>query len=408
MPNPFQNALTQLKRAREAGGLSNDVLARMETPEREIRVAIPILMDDGSIKIFNGYRIQHSSARGPYKGGIRLHPQADVNEVKALALWMTMKTAVAGIPMGGGKGGITVDPKTLSRAELERLSRGWVRTLYRDLGPKIDVPAPDVNTTPEIMAWMSDEFEKLTGDKTGATFTGKPLGKGGSEGRGSATGLGGFIVFNALSKKLNLPKNARVAIQGMGNVGGHAARIFAEHGYKIIAMSDSRGGIFNEKGLDPKAIEEYKRAHGSLAGFSGAKAVSNAELLELETDVLIPAALENQITSANAKNIKAKVILELANGPTTPEADDILLEREITVIPDILANSGGVIVSFFEWEQNLKREHWSEKDVCEKLKIILEREAAAVWKRAKNLSTDLRRAAFVIALERVEAALKAK
>ena len=408
MENPFQNALTQLSRACQAGGLSNEILARMEAPEREIRAAIPVLMDNGRTKIFEGYRVQHSSARGPYKGGIRFHPQTDIDEVRALAFWMTLKTAVAGIPMGGGKGGVTVDSKALSHGELERLSRGWVRALYRNLGPKIDVPAPDVNTTSEIMAWMADEYEKLTGDKTGATFTGKPLNKGGSEGRDQATGLGGFMVFNALHEKLGLPENASVAIQGMGNVGGNAARIFAKHGYTVVAMSDSRGGIFNEKGLNPVAVEKYKREHGSLSGFSSAKAISNAELLELEVDILIPAALENQITLENAKNIKAKVVLELANGPTTPEADDILFEKKITVIPDILANSGGVIVSFFEWEQNLKGEHWSEKEVREKLKTILEREAIAVWKRAEKYSTDLRRAAFIVALERIEIAQKAK
>lgn len=408
MINPFQNALTQLKRACEAGKFGREIFARMEAPEREIRVAIPVLMDDGSTKIFEGYRVQHSSIRGPYKGGIRFHHHTDINEVKALAFWMTMKSAVAGIPMGGGKGGVTVDTKALSRGELERLSRGWVRALYRDLGPKIDVPAPDVNTTPEIMTWMEDEYEKLTGDKTKATFTGKPLNKGGSEGRDQATGLGGFIVFNALREKLNLPENASIAIQGMGNVGGNAARIFAEHGHKIIAMSDSHGGIFNKEGLRPDAVEKYKREQGSLSGFPEAKAISNAELLELETDLLIPAALENQVTSKNADNIKAKVILELANGPITPEADDILFDKKIQVIPDILANSGGVIVSFFEWEQNLKDERWNAKEVNEKLKTILEREAATVWKRATALSTDLRRAAFVVALERLETAQKIK
>ena len=408
MVNPFQNALNQLKRACQIGGLSKEIFARMEVPEREIRVAIPVLMDNGSTKIFEGYRVQYSNACGPYKGGIRFHQDTNMDEVRALAFWMTLKTAVAGIPIGGGKGGVTVDPKILSHGELEKLSRGWARALYRDLGPKIDVPAPDVNTTPEIMSWMVDEYEKLTGDKTKATFTGKPLNNGGSEGRDQATGLGGFIVFDALREKFNLPKNASVAVQGMGNVGGNAARIFAEHGYTVVAMSDSRVGIFNGNGLNPEAVEKYKREQGSLSGFPGAKAISNAELLMLEADVLMPAALENQITLENAKDVKAKAVLELANGPMTPEADDILFEKKITVIPDILANAGGVIVSFFEWDQNLKGEHWSEMEVHEKLKIILEREAMAVWKRAENLSTDLRRAAFVIALERIEAAQKAK
>jgi glutamate dehydrogenase len=404
MDNLFQNAVTQLKRACECGKLGDEILAYMKISEREIRVAIPVLMDDGSTRMFEGYRVQHSSARGPYKGGIRFHPQTDINEVNALAFWMTLKTAVAGIPMGGGKGGITVNPKILSKGELERLSRGWVRALYRNLGPKTDIPAPDVNTTPEIMAWMVDEYEKITGDKTKASFTGKPMNIGGSEGRDGATGLGGFIVFNILREKLNLPLNTRIAIQGMGNVGGNAARIFVEQGYKVVAMSDSRCGIYNKEGLEPVAVENYKRNNGSLVGFPGVKALSNSELLELEADVLVPAALENQITKENAGNIKAKVILELANGPTTLDADDILYARKIRVVPDILANSGGVIVSYFEWEQNLKGERWSEKEVNEKLKTILEREASIVWDRGIELSTDLRRGAFIVALERIKQA----
>lgn len=403
--NPFNNALSQLKRAHALSDLDPEIFARLEIPEREIRVAIPVLMDDGSTKLFEGYRVQHSSARGPYKGGIRFHPQADINEVKALALWMTLKTAVAGIPMGGGKGGVTVDPKSLSHSELERLSRGWVKALYRDLGPKIDVPAPDVNTTPEIMSWMVDEYAKLTGDVSGAAFTGKPVAAGGSEGRDRATGLGGFIAFSAIKDALNLPAKARVAIQGMGNVGGFAAEVFAEAGYSVIAMSDSKSAVHNPAGLDVAAVMSYKDSHGSLAGFPGGAAITNAELLTLDTDVLIPAALENQITAENAPLIKAKVILELANGPTTPEADDLLFSKGIPVIPDILANSGGVLVSYFEWEQNLKGEHWSEADVLERLKVVMEREARNVAERAKHLATDMRRGAFVIALERIAAAL---
>ncbi len=403
MTNPFQNALTQLERARVAGNLREDTITRMMHPEREIRVSIPVTMDSGSVQLFEGYRVQHSSKRGPYKGGIRFHPKADINEVKALALWMTLKTAVANIPMGGGKGGITVDPKALSHGELERLSRGWVRALYRDLGPDIDVPAPDVNTTPEVMSWMVDEFEKLTGDKTRAAFTGKPVGQGGSLGRDKATGLGGYLVFSALQERLGVPAGARVAIQGMGNVGGHAARIFTEQGHIVVAMSDSRSAIYCSSGLDPKAVEEYKRVHGSLAGFPGAESITNAELLTLPVDVLIPAALENQITEANAADINATVVLELANGPTTPGADDILFARKIRVIPDILANAGGVIVSTFEWEQNRAGQQWTEKEVYEKLKAILDTEAVAIWQRASELSTDLRRGAFVVALERLGA-----
>jgi glutamate dehydrogenase len=406
--NAFDNALSQLKRAAKIARVKPELLERMQSPEREVRVSIPVRMDDGTLKIFEGYRVQHSSVRGPYKGGIRFHPDADINEVKALSLWMTMKCAVADIPMGGGKGGITVDPKQLSKSELERLSRGWVRRLAPVLGPKVDVPAPDVNTTPEIMGWMVDEYQKITGDKTKASFTGKPINKGGSEGRGVATGTGGFFAFDALRKEFDIPEGASIAIQGMGNVGGNAAKIFSAHGYKIVAMSDSKGGIFNKDGLDVASVLSYKEKTKSLKGFPGAKEVSNAKLLELPADVLIPAALENQITAKNAARIKARMVLELANGPTTPEADDILLSRKITVVPDILANAGGVVVSTFEWEQNLKRVHWSEEIVLKKLKTILQRQSGEIAKRARSAKTDLRRAAFAIALERIESALNKK
>jgi glutamate dehydrogenase (NAD(P)+) len=400
--DPFQNALLQLARAKEVSGIRDVTIERMAVPEREIRVSIPVLMDDGSERIFEGYRVQHSSARGPYKGGIRYHAQADLQEVKALAFWMTLKTAVANLPMGGGKGGITVDPYLLSATELERLSRGWVRALYRDLGPHVDVPAPDVNTTPQIMGWMLDEYEKLTGDSTRAAFTGKSLDAGGSEGRGQATGLGGFYVFDALRKELAIADGATVAIQGMGNVGGHAASIFASRGYKVVAMSDSKGAVYAENGLDPVTVEAYKKEHHGLDGYPNAFSITNAELLTLKVDVLVPSALENQITEQNAKDIQARLIVELANGPTTPAADDLLFARGIPVIPDILANCGGVIVSTFEWEQNLKNEHWSEEEVHAKLKDILDREAKNIFAHAASMKSDLRRAAFVVALERIE------
>ncbi len=404
--NAFDNALSQLKRAAKIARMRPELLERMQSPEREVRVSIPVKMDDGSLKIFEGYRVQHSSVRGPYKGGIRLHPDTDINEVKALALWMTMKCAVADIPMGGGKGGVTVDPKQLSKAELERLARGWVRRLAPVLGPKVDVPAPDVNTTPEIMQWMVDEYEKITGDRTRAAFTGKPVKYGGSEGRGIATGMGGFYAFDALRERFGIKHGASIAIQGMGNVGGNAANIFSEHGYKIVAMSDSKGGIFNERGLDVAAVIRYKEKNKSLKGFPGARAVSNEKLLELPADVLIPAALENQINEKNAKRIQAHMVLELANGPTTPEADDILLAHKIVVVPDILANAGGVIVSTFEWEQNLKRTHWSEAVVLKKLKAIMRKQSEVIGDRARREKIDLRRAAFAVALERIESALK--
>ena len=405
MKNPFENALSQIDRAVAVQGFDDDFLARLRDAEREVRISIPVLMDSGHTKMFEGYRVQHNSARGPYKGGIRFHPQTEINEVRALALWMTMKTAVVNLPMGGGKGGVTVDPKTLSVGELERLSRGWVRMLAPIIGPHSDVPAPDVNTTPQIMAWMVDEYEKITGDKTRATFTGKPLNCGGSEGRGEATGRGGWFVFDVLRKFVGLEKKCDVVVQGMGNVGGNAARIFRENGACIIAMSDSRGGVYDAGGLDPAAVEAYKKGRGSLDGFP-ARTISNAELLELECDVLVPAALENQITAENAPRIKARMVLELANGPTTPEADDILLAKGIMVVPDILANAGGVAVSTFEWEQNLKNERWGEKEVVEKLRTQLSPEALNVHARADLLHTDLRRAAFIVALERIRKVIK--
>jgi glutamate dehydrogenase/leucine dehydrogenase len=397
----FKNALVQLARAGDAANLEPSSLEKIATPDRELTAELLVTMDDGSTRTFSGYRVQHSNVRGPYKGGIRFHPDADMDEVKALAFWMSLKTALTNIPLGGGKGGVAVEPKELSSAELERLSRAWVQAFHESIGPSQDIPAPDVNTTPEIMSWMVDEYSKLTGDTTRASFTGKPIHAGGSEGRTVATALGGFIVFNVLREVLGIEPSASVAIQGMGNVGGYAAHIFSAQGYRVVAMSDSKSGVYNPDGLVVEDVEAYKKANGTLVGFPDAESVTNSELLELPADILIPAALENQITTNNAQNIQARVVLELANGPTTPEADDILFENGVTVIPDILANSGGVVVSYFEWDQNLKGEHWSEEDVQAKLTDILEREAVQVWERAQELSTDMRRAAFVTALERL-------
>lgn len=404
MNNPFQNAMLQLDRATKVKQFSKEFLSRLQQPNREIRISIPIKMDDGSLSIFEGYRVQYNNARGPYKGGIRYHQDTDINEVKALAFWMALKCAVANIPMGGGKGGITVDPKKLSKTELERLSRGWIKLMAPVIGPQVDVPAPDVNTTPEIMSWMVDEYEKITGDKTHAVITGKPIEVGGSEGRGPATGLGGFYVFDVIRKKMAMPDSCKVVIQGFGNVGGNAAQILTDHGHTIIAISDSKGAIMKEDGIDIKLLNEYKKENGQIAGFPGSKIITNEELLLLECDVLVPAALENQLTENNAKDIKAKLVLELANGPTTPEADDILFSRNIPVIPDILANAGGVTVSTFEWEQNLKGEHWTEVDVFSKLQKIMEEETEIIFNKATELKTDIRRAAFIVALERIEKA----
>jgi glutamate dehydrogenase (NAD(P)+) len=406
MSDPFQNALLQLKRATKIKSFNPEFLSRLEQPNREVRISIPVVMDNGSLSIFEGYRVQYNNARGPYKGGIRYHQDTDISEVKALAFWMALKCAVVNIPMGGGKGGITVDPKKLSKTELERLSRGWIQGMAPVIGPQMDVPAPDVNTTPEIMSWMVDEYAKITGDTTGAVITGKPIENGGSEGRGSATGLGGFYVFDVAREKLKLPDSCKVVIQGIGNVGGHAAEILQKHGHVITGLSDSKGAIYKEDGIDVHELLAYKKEKGQITGFPGSQTITNEELLVLPCDVLIPAALENQITEENAGDIKAKMILELANGPTTPEADDILHERGIVVIPDILANAGGVTVSTFEWEQNLKKEHWEEEHVYVKLKKIMDEETNLIFSRSQELNTDLRRTAFIVALERIEQATK--
>ncbi|MEI6581235.1 MAG: Glu/Leu/Phe/Val dehydrogenase [bacterium] len=402
MQNPFENAMEQLDKVAKIKNFDASFIERFRRPDRDIRISIPVKMDNGNIKIFEGYRVEYNNALGPYKGGIRYHKDTEINEVKALAFWMSIKCAVAGIPMGGGKGGITVDPKDLSKGELERLSRGWVKKLADILGPKKDVPAPDVNTTPEIMDWMSDEYEKITGDKTRATFTGKPIEKGGSEGRGPATGLGGFYVFDSLRAQLGLPEKCKVVVQGFGNVGLNAAEIFIKHGHSVIAISDSKGGVYNPNGLDLKKLVEHKKITGSLSGFTACKDISNEELLEIECDLLVPAAYENQITTKNANKIRTKVVLELANGPVTPGADEILFKKGIPIIPDVLANSGGVTVSYFEWDQNLKGEHWTEKEVFNKLRPMMHDAAQKVFENGKKYSTDLRRGAFILALERIE------
>ncbi len=394
--------MEQLDKVAKIKNYSSEFLARLRQPNRELRIAIPVKMDDGSMKIFEGYRVQYNNARGPYKGGIRYHQDTNIDEVKALAFWMTIKCAVAGIPMGGGKGGITVNPKELSKSELEKLSRGWIQGLHEVLGPKKDVPAPDVNTTPEIMMWMADEFKKITGDETGAVITGKPLSNGGSEGRGSATAQGGFFVFEALKKEVGLPEKCKVVIQGFGNAGMHAAEIWSKAGHTIIAVSDSKSGTYNENGIDVEAAMKFKNETGMLAGFPGGENITNEELLVLPCDLLIPAAFENQIHDENAEKIQAKVLLELANGPVTPNADETLNKKGILVIPDVLANSGGVTVSTFEWEQNIKGEHWTEKEVFDKLNPILSDSAHKIWELAQEHNTSLRTAAFLLALDRLE------
>lgn len=403
--NPFENALTQLKRATNVQAFDSTFIERLGFADREIQGHLALEKDDGSMAMVQYYRVQHNNWRGPYKGGIRFHSETHMDEVKALAFLMTFKCAVADLPMGGGKGGATIDPKILSDAELERLSRAWIRALVDVVGPNKDVPAPDVNTTPKIMAWMANEFAQLTGDTSGAVITGKPVEQGGSQGRDRATAMGGLYAFEAVKEKLHLPRICRVVIQGFGNAGQHAATCFFHAGHNVIAVSDSTGVIFHEDGLDIPALIAHKQMTKSVNGFgSGQNTTKN--ILEIASDVLIPAWAEHQITHENVARIHTKVVLELANGPTTPEADDYLYGKGVTVIPDILANAGGVTVSTYEWEQNKQGTHWSEEEVFRKLKEKMQTQAQTIYARAQELKTDMRRAAFIVALERLQKSWK--
>jgi len=405
--NPYKSALAQLKKAAELMDLDPEVYARLQKPKKEIHVSIPVRMDDGSLKVFEGYRVQYDNTRGPNKGGIRFHQDTDINEVKALAFWMTFKCATVGIPMGGGKGGVTVNPKKLSQAELERLSRGFIRALAQDLGPNKDVPAPDVYTNPQTMAWMMDEYCTIKGEYLPGVITGKPLAVGGSAGRGYSTAQGGVYVTLELAKKLKLKKGASVVIQGYGNAGSYMAKILHQKGYKIIAVSDSKGGILNTKGLDPVKVEKFKQKTGSVVDYPEAtKNITNKQILELKCDILVPAALENVITKENAGRIKAKAIVELANGPTTPEADEKLAKKKIHVVPDILANAGGVTVSYFEGVQNTYNYYWSEKEVLQKLEKIMVENFNKIWKLHQQYNCDLRTAAYILAAGRIAEAMK--
>lgn len=415
--NPFESAMAQLAKAATFVGKADpkvqEKLEILHQPQRILNVTIPVRMDNGKIKIFQGYRVQFNNARGPYKGGIRYHHNVSIDEVKALSFWMTMKCAVADLPLGGSKGGIIVDPKTLSVKELERLSRGYARAIADNIGPAKDVPAPDVNTTGQIMGWMVDELIKLQPKKLNkkeemklrSTFTGKLIKDGGSEGREEATGLGGLFVLQAMLAKMKLSgKKLTVAVQGFGNVGYNVAKFLHQYGFTVVAVSDSKGGVYVPEGLDPVQVLESKKKTGTLA--KSGKVITNEALLELPVDILVPSALESVITKDNAPKIKAKVILEMANGPTTPEADTILYKRGIPVIPDILSNSGGVSVSAFEWEQNLKGQHWTKKAVNAKLKAKMEKAATDIWTTSKKIKADLRTSAFVVALGRILNAMK--
>jgi len=427
--NPFESAMKQLEKAakllelRETNNKAREKLKQkidiLKQPQRIINVTIPVVMDDGTQQIFHGYRVQYNNARGPYKGGIRYHPQVSLDEVKALSFWMAMKCAVADLPLGGGKGGVVVDPKVLSEGELERLTRGFGAAIADVIGSNKDVPAPDVNTNGKIMKWLLEEYLKIVPvkdrKKERATYTGKLIHDGGSEGREEATGLGGLFVLQAIVKKLGLKGKLTAAVQGFGNVGYNVVKFLDEAGIKVVAVSDSKGGIYVPDGINPTLTLDCKKKNGYLAGCycSGAvcdlkngKKVTNESLLELPVDILVPAALENALTKENASKIKAKAVLEMANGPTTPEADTILYKKGIPVIPDVLSNSGGVTVSAFEWEQNLKALHWTKAQVNAKLAKKMADAATAVWDASKKHKTDLRTAAFVVAMERILAAMK--
>lgn len=407
--NPHKSGLQQLAKAAELMDLHQGVHARLQIPKFEMQFGIPVRMDDGSLKVFQGYRVQYDNSRGPNKGGIRFHPDVNIDEVRALAFWMTIKCSVVGIPLGGGKGGVIVDPKKLSTGELERLSRGWMRAVAHNVGPERDIPAPDVYTTPQIMAWMMDEYETIRGDHGPGVITGKPLSVGGSEGRGYSTAQGGVYVTLELAKHLKLKKGASVVIQGFGNAGAYMAKILHKQGYKIIAVSDSKGGIINEKGLDPAKVEQHKMATGSVVNYFGAtKNITNEQILTVACDVLVPAALENVITVENAGRIKAKAIVELANGPTTPDADEKLYKKGITVVPDVLANAGGVTVSYFEQVQNAYNYYWTEKEVLAKLEPIMVGSFNEVWKTKQKYNCDMRTAAYIVSVQRIADAMSAR
>ena len=418
----YQSTQTLITRAADTMQLAPDMRAILNAPERELSVSFPLVRDDGRTEIIHGFRVQHSTLRGPAKGGIRYHPQVDMGEVQALAGWMSIKCAVVDIPYGGGKGGVIIDPRTLSEGELERMTRGFARAIAPIIGPHRDVPAPDVYTNAQIMDWIADEYHKVMPEEKNwkAVITGKSLGNGGSLGRGTATATGGVHVLAAYLATLGEEIAGKtVAVQGFGNAGAHIAHILHSKGAKIIALTDSRGGIWSAEGIDPGAAEQCKLSKGSLGNClielardipdsagNATRTITNAEVLTLPVDVLVLAALENQVTIDNADNIAAKVILELANGPTTPEAHVRLVARNIPVLPDVLANAGGVTVSYYEWVQNLESTVWTEEEVAVKLEASQKQAFADVAAVAREFGTDYRTACYVLALRRIEAAYR--
>ncbi|MCO6457099.1 MAG: Glu/Leu/Phe/Val dehydrogenase [Pirellulaceae bacterium] len=416
--NIFDDAIGRLDQAFQHADVDQEVVERLKHPKQALTVSIPVRMDDGSLRVFTGYRVRHDDTRGPTKGGIRYHPDVTLPEVQALAFWMTFKCAVVGLPYGGGKGGVIVNPKELSRLELERLTRGYVEQLADFIGPETDVPAPDVYTNAMIMGWMMDEYSKIHRRRTPAVITGKPIPLGGSLGRDDATGRGAYYCLKELERKRNWkPDQIRVAVQGFGNAGQHIARMLHADGYRVVAVSDSQGGIYKHDGFDVPSLIHIKNESrklqavyctGSVCEAIDAQSISNAELLELEVDVLIPAALENQITAENAERIQAPVIVEVANGPVTSEADPLLGRNGRLVVPDILANAGGVTVSYFEWVQNRSGYYWTEEQVHARLREIMCREFNVVYDTMQQKGIDMRTAAYVVALNRIGEAISSQ
>jgi glutamate dehydrogenase/leucine dehydrogenase len=405
--NPWCQAMQQLDNAAQHMDIEDYVVERLRHPKRALCVSIPVRMDDGSYRVFDGFRIQHNVDRGPAKGGLRFHPNVTFDEVKALSFWMTMKNTVVNLPYGGGKGGVICNPKEMSIGEIERLSRRFFSEISIIVGPEKDIPAPDVNTTPQIMAWMMDTYSMHVGYSCPGVVTGKPLELGGSLGRTEATGRGAFFTLDELQKIHKFkPSETTIAAQGFGNVSLYFTLLSSEAGYKVVAVSDSSCGIYNANGLDIKKVQEYKLKNKSLKGFPGAEEITNAQLLELDVDVLAPSALEGAINSSNVKNIKAKYIIEGANGPVTTDADKVLFNKDVTIVPDILANSGGVTVSYFEWVQDLANYFWTEDDVNQKLHMIIQKSFKDVWAISKEKKIDMRTAAFVLALQRLQKAIK--
>jgi glutamate dehydrogenase (NAD(P)+) len=400
--NPYDMAVAQFDEAADRLGLSQSMRAILRKPKRELIVNFPVRMDNSDVEMFTGYRVQHNINRGPAKGGIRFSPEVSLDEVRALAMWMTWKCAIVDIPFGGAKGGVICDTHKLSRGELERLTRRYATEISILMGPDSDIPAPDMNTNPQIMAWIMDTYSMHKGYSVPAVITGKPLAIGGSKGRLEATARGVQFVTREVMRNLGMqPDKSSVVIQGFGNVGGISARLLNELGCKIVGLSDIHGGVYNPNGIDVQQATRHAKEHGALQGLPGTDAVTNAELLELPCDVLVPAALENQLTARNASRVKARLIIEAANGPTTPDADRIFNDRGITVVPDILANAGGVTVSYFEWVQGLQRFFWSEREINEQLEAIMTRSFHAVVQKADEQGTNLRMGAYLLAVARV-------